>query len=274
MIDATPFVGLAIDTACKQAWAGEDTEELVGVALEALARCAKKFDGRGSFPGFMTQRVRWAITDWRRTSGRSTDRDLEVLQELQEAEARTGIRRTSPAILDHVDASPGAVARAIRRSFPDREIDPNRDAVGKAMWDRLDEELDMQAAVEAPPRKKRGKRKTRIEIGLRLTCPHCGASAYGPHCWGRRTIRCPDYDLDVTYIKYHCLECSRFFSDPRIGKFAPPGGRYSHSLIAEAVRIARTCSTLYSASAHATKRFGIRIPPSTLHGWIQDAPEG
>jgi hypothetical protein len=109
----------------------------------------------------------------------------------------------------------------------------------------------------------------------RRRCPDCGKSGYRDSL-GKRTLHDlgdtrngRPRDIDVVYSKHRCEACRRYFS-PDMSDLALPGGRYTHRVVATAVRTVVEDGLPYrSASWHLWRDHRVFVPFATIQNWVE-----
>lgn len=112
-----------------------------------------------------------------------------------------------------------------------------------------------------------------MEIDLvkrRIPCPVCGETAARTHR-GQRTlaeiVNGRGVRLTIRYSKHYCRRCRKYRSVPT-GRWARASARYGRTVEAALLEIHRTEKNLNASCAELRKRYGIVVPPTTLHEWL------
>lgn len=108
-------------------------------------------------------------------------------------------------------------------------------------------------------------------------CPRCRRPAYR-YDLGHRTLHDlgdlrsgRPLDLRVTFSKHRCDPCGRRFSVD-LSDLAPPGGHYTHRVVALAVRLAAEDGLPYRlASWHLWRDHRVFVPFATVQNWVEAA---
>src|SRR5919198_2226413 len=109
---------------------------------------------------------------------------------------------------------------------------------------------------------------------IRQPCPRCGHSAYRDkqyqrtlHDLGNLDLWCPR-DLVVTYSQHYCTKCRKYFHAD-LSDLAPPGGQYTHRVMALAVRLVVEDGLPYRpASWHLWRDHRVFVPFATIQNWV------
>jgi len=111
----------------------------------------------------------------------------------------------------------------------------------------------------------------------RRRCPCCGRGCYRDTL-GRRVLhdlgdplRDRPRDLHVVYSKHRCEACRHYFS-ANLSDLAPPGGHYTHRVVALAVRLVVEDGLPYrTASWHLWRDHRVFVPFATIQNWVEAA---
>lgn len=106
-------------------------------------------------------------------------------------------------------------------------------------------------------------------------CPDCGRSCYR-HRTAQRTLHDVGdlvserpRDIHLTYSQHHCCKCPSYFNADT-SDLAPPGSRYTHRVIALAVRLVVEDGLPYrAASWHLWRDHRVFVPFSTIQNWVE-----
>lgn len=110
-------------------------------------------------------------------------------------------------------------------------------------------------------------------------CPKCGKSAYrvkevvrklhdlGDVASGRPRV------IHVTYSQHRCVKCGLYFNADMLD-MAAPKGRYTHQVVAIAVRIVVEDGLPYQAASwHMWRDHRVFVPFATIQNWVEAAGE-
>jgi hypothetical protein len=108
----------------------------------------------------------------------------------------------------------------------------------------------------------------------RRACPCCGRGCYRDNL-GRRVLHdlgclpCDrPRDLHVVYSRHHCSRC-RFYFSADLSDLAPPGSRYTQTVISLAVRLVVEDGLPYRAAAwHLWRDHRVFVPYATIQNWV------
>lgn len=99
-------------------------------------------------------------------------------------------------------------------------------------------------------------------------CPHCGG--YGKkHSKGKRIVHeigLEKTDLVITYTKYRCSYCKKYFSI-KMDHLVESKSRYSNRVKRLAMFIKSRGVTLNNVSKIMKNKYNVKIPIQTLHEW-------
>jgi len=109
----------------------------------------------------------------------------------------------------------------------------------------------------------------------RRPCPECGRRCYRHrtrvrtlHDLGDLVLERPR-ELHITYSQHYCCKCRCYFNVD-ISDLAPPGGHYTHRVIALAVRLVVEDGLPYRpASWHLWRDHRVFVPFSTIQNWVE-----
>ncbi len=115
-------------------------------------------------------------------------------------------------------------------------------------------------------------------------CPGCGRAAYRDRVFHRRLhdtctcgkCRCVGdlvsgrpHEIDLVYSQHHCSACRKYFSVDT-SDLAPPGGRYTHRVMALAVRSVVEDGLAYrNASWRLWRDHRAFVPFATIQNWVE-----
>jgi transposase len=112
-----------------------------------------------------------------------------------------------------------------------------------------------------------------------LPCPACGRAAYRDRVFQRRLHDLGDLfsgrprELELTYSQHYCSACHRYFNADT-SDLAPPGGHYTHRVMALAVRlVVEDGLPLRAASWHLWRDQRVFVPFATLQNWVEAGGE-
>jgi len=126
--------------------------------------------------------------------------------------------------------------------------------------------------VEDLPRPKIIKQKRNF---THQPCPQCGKQAYRDqvyvrtlHDVGELTSGRP-HELHLTYSQHYGSVCDKYFNVD-LSDVAPPGGHYTHRVMALAVRAVVEDGLPYrSASWHVWRDHRVFVPFATIQNWVE-----
>jgi hypothetical protein len=76
-------------------------------------------------------------------------------------------------------------------------------------------------------------------------------------------------ELHITYSQHHCKTCDQYFS-PDLTDVAPPGGHYTHRVMALAVRVVVEDGLAYrNASWQLWRDHRVFVPFATIQNWVE-----
>lgn len=106
-------------------------------------------------------------------------------------------------------------------------------------------------------------------------CPDCGRAAYRDRVFHRRLHEVGDlvsgrpHEIDLVYSQHHCSACRKYFSVDT-SDLAPPGGRYTHRVMALAVRSVVEDGLAYrNASWRLWRDHRAFVPFATIQNWVE-----
>ncbi len=110
-------------------------------------------------------------------------------------------------------------------------------------------------------------------------CPQCGRAAYRDRVFHRRLHDVGDLisgrprDIELTYSQHCCSACRKYFSVDTTD-LAPPGGRYTHRVMALAVRSVVEDGLAYrNASWRLWRDHRVFVPFATIQNWVEAGGE-
>jgi hypothetical protein len=106
-------------------------------------------------------------------------------------------------------------------------------------------------------------------------CPQCGQPARREHLFTRRLHDIGDLvsgrpcELHLTYSQHYCKICDKYFS-PDVTDVAPPGGHYTHRVMALAIRVVVEDGLAYrNASWQLWRDHRVFVPFATIQNWVE-----
>ena len=106
-------------------------------------------------------------------------------------------------------------------------------------------------------------------------CPGCKNMAPRAHVYLRRLHDIGDLvsgrprELHISYSQHHCKVCGKYFS-PGLNDVAPPGSRYTHRVIALALRVVVEDGVPYrNASWQLWRDHRVFVPFATIQNWVE-----
>ena len=106
-------------------------------------------------------------------------------------------------------------------------------------------------------------------------CPRCGNPVLREHVYLRQLHDVGDLvsgrpqELHITYSQYHCKTCDKYFS-ANLTDVAPPASRYTHGVIALALRVVVEDGLAYrNASWHLWRDHRVFVPFATIQNWVE-----
>jgi len=106
-------------------------------------------------------------------------------------------------------------------------------------------------------------------------CPRCGRMAYRDRVFHRRLHDVGDlvsgrpHEIDLVYSQHHCSACRKYFSVDTTD-LAPPGGHYTHRVMALAVRTVVEDGLAYrNASWRLWRDHRVFVPFATIQNWVE-----
>jgi hypothetical protein len=110
-------------------------------------------------------------------------------------------------------------------------------------------------------------------------CPRCGKQAYRDQVYVRTLHDVGDlasgrpHELHVTYSQHYCSVCRKYFNAD-LSDLVPPGGHYTHRVMALAVRLVVEDGLPYrSASWHLWRDHRVFVPFATIQNWVEAGGE-
>jgi hypothetical protein len=110
-------------------------------------------------------------------------------------------------------------------------------------------------------------------------CPRCRRAAYRDRIFHRRLHDVGDlvsgrpHEIDLVYSQHYCSACRKYFSVDT-SDLAPPGGRYTHRVVALAVRSVVEDSLAYrNASWRLWRDHRVFVPFATIQNWVEAGGE-
>ena len=110
-------------------------------------------------------------------------------------------------------------------------------------------------------------------------CPQCGRAAYRDRIFHRRLHDVGDLvsgrprEIDLVYSQHHCSACRKYFSVDT-SDLAPPGGRYTHRVMALAVRSVVEDGLAYrNACWRLWRDHRVFVPFATIQNWVEAGGE-
>jgi transposase len=111
------------------------------------------------------------------------------------------------------------------------------------------------------------------------TCPTCGRAAYRDRVFRRQLHDLGDLvsgrpcELELVYSQHYCSRCRKYFSVD-VSDLAPPGGRYTHRVMALAVRSVVEDGLAYRpASWRLWRDHRVFVPFATIQNWVEAGGE-
>jgi hypothetical protein len=106
-------------------------------------------------------------------------------------------------------------------------------------------------------------------------CPNCGHGAYRHRKCRRNLHDVGDLvsgrprEIQLTYSQHYCSRCRRTFNAD-MADLAPPGGHYTHRVVALAVRLAVEDGLPYRAARwHLWRDHRVFVPFATIQNWVE-----
>jgi len=106
-------------------------------------------------------------------------------------------------------------------------------------------------------------------------CPRCGKSCYRDKTFTRTLHDVGDLvsgrprAIELTCSQHHCTKCRKYFNADATD-LAPPKARYTHRVIALAVRLVVEDGIPYaSASWHLWRDHRVFVPFATIQNWVE-----
>jgi transposase len=110
-------------------------------------------------------------------------------------------------------------------------------------------------------------------------CPRCGRAAYRDRVFQRQLHDIGDllsgrpHEIDLVYSQHYCSTCRKYFSVDT-SDLAPPGGRYTHRVMALAVRSVVEDGLAYRNSSWRLWRdHRVFVPFATIQNWVEAGGE-
>ena len=107
------------------------------------------------------------------------------------------------------------------------------------------------------------------------SCPHCRRSAYRNRIFQRRLHDVGDLVsgrprlIVLTYSQHYCCACHKYFH-AETSDLAPPGGHYTHRVMALAIRAVVEDGLPYrTASWRLWRDHRVFVPFATLQNWVE-----
>jgi len=130
--------------------------------------------------------------------------------------------------------------------------------------------------VEDLPKPKRLRQSRNYE---HRACPRCRRSAYRNRTFQRRLHDVGDLVsgrprmIILTYSQHYCSACHRYFNTDT-SDLAPPGGHYTHRVMALAIRAVVEDGLPYRAASWRLWRdHRVFVPFATLQNWVEAGGE-
>lgn len=106
-------------------------------------------------------------------------------------------------------------------------------------------------------------------------CPHCSKPASREHVFTRPLHDIGDLvsgrpcELHIIYSQHYCKSCRKYFSAD-LTDVAPPGGHYTHRVMALAIRIVVEDGVPYrNASWQLWRDHRVFVPFATIQNWVE-----
>jgi transposase len=110
-------------------------------------------------------------------------------------------------------------------------------------------------------------------------CPGCGRAAYRDRVFHRQLHDIGDlvsgrpHEIDLISSQHYCSACRKYFSVDT-SDLAPPGGRYTHRVVALAVRSVVEDGLAYrNASWRLWRDHRVFVPFATIQNWVEAGGE-
>ena len=110
-------------------------------------------------------------------------------------------------------------------------------------------------------------------------CPRCGRAAYRDRVFHRQLhdvgelVSGRPHDIELVYSQHYCSACRKYFSVDT-ADLAPPGGRYTHRVMALAVRTVVEDGFAYrNASWRLWRDHRVFVPFATIQNWVEAGGE-
>lgn len=118
-----------------------------------------------------------------------------------------------------------------------------------------------------------------VRVEQRRPCPQCGQPAPREHVFTRTLHEVGDLrsgqpcELHLTYSQHYCPACRKYFS-PAMTDVAPPGGHYTHRVMALALRLVVEDGAPYrNASWQLWRDYRVFVPFATIQNWVEAGGE-
>ena len=110
-------------------------------------------------------------------------------------------------------------------------------------------------------------------------CARCGRAAYRDRVFRRQLHDVGDlasgrpHEIELTYSQHYCSACHKYFSVD-VSDLAPPGGHYTHRVMALAVRSVVEDGLAYRpASWRLWRDQRVFVPFATIQNWVEAGGE-
>jgi transposase len=110
-------------------------------------------------------------------------------------------------------------------------------------------------------------------------CPRCGRAAYRDRVFHRQLHDVGElasgrpHEISLTYSQHYCSACRKYFSVD-VSDLAPPGGHYTHRVMALAVRSVVEDGLAYRpASWRLWRDHRVFVPFATIQNWVEAGGE-
>lgn len=102
----------------------------------------------------------------------------------------------------------------------------------------------------------------------KAVCPRCGARDNRVHSRCERKVQDVGRKVSLSFCKYRCRKCNRFYTDPRVRNVVC--GRYTNYFKSLAVEVYESEGTLDRARTRLLKETGVLVPRTSLYEWLGD----
>jgi|SRR6516162_1821428 hypothetical protein len=135
--------------------------------------------------------------------------------------------------------------------------------------------VDPTAGITDPKDLPRPRIVQRSRNHSHLPCPHCSKRCFRDKVVTRRLRDLGDFvsgrprEIHLTYSQHCCTKCHKYFNAD-MSNLAAPKARYTHRVVAMAVRLVVEDGLPYAAASwHLWRDHRVFVPWATIQNWVE-----